>query len=150
VSDISAKLNASHPWIRVPLSDQKNSSRDSEPGVVSSVYSWLGSMFEGSPDPKRDEDEEKKVWTQRNGASQQEEQLEKTGRTTLPSANQSYHRQPDRRPVFLPESISILENLVHPEEEVQDEANDAEIFRAVVTSLAEWNLQKILRRKEQR
>ena len=107
-------------------------------------------MFEGSPDAKRDEDEEKKVWTQRNGASQQEEQLEKTGRTTLPSANQSHHRQPDRRPVFLPESISILENLVHPEEEVQDEANDAEIFRAVVTSLAEWNLQKILRRKEQR
>ena len=123
---------------------------DSEAGAVSSVYSWLGSMFEGSPDAKRDEDEEKKVWTQRNGASQQEEQLEKTGRTTLPSANQSHHRQPDRRPVFLPESISILENLVHPEEEVQDEANDAEIFRAVVTSLAEWNLQKILRRKEQR
>lgn len=46
--------------------------------------------------------------------------------------------------------LSLLHNLVHPEEELQDEINDSEILQAVVSSLAQWNLQKMQRRKDQK
>jgi len=46
-------------------------------------------------------------------------------------------------------NLALLHNLVHPEEELQDEISDGEILQAVVSSLAQWNLQK-MRKKDQR
>ncbi len=49
-------------------------------------------------------------------------------------------------------SLSLLENIVTPEEEILDELNDRQIIQAVVTSMAQWNLrklQKIQRRKDE-
>lgn len=41
------------------------------------------------------------------------------------------------------EALSLLENLVHPEEELLDEINDRQIIQAVISSMAQWNLRKI-------
>ncbi len=41
------------------------------------------------------------------------------------------------------ESLSLLENLVHPEEELLDEINDRQIIQAVIASMAQWNLRKL-------
>ena len=46
------------------------------------------------------------------------------------------------------EGLEMLENLVHPEDELQDEEDDRQIFQAVVTSMAQWNLRKIQKLKE--
>lgn len=41
------------------------------------------------------------------------------------------------------EGLSLLENLVHPEEELLDEINDRQIIQAVIASMAQWNLRKL-------
>lgn len=48
------------------------------------------------------------------------------------------------------DGLEMLENLVHPEDELQDEEDDRQIFQAVVTSMAQWNLRKIQKLKEKK
>lgn len=55
-------------------------------------------------------------------------------------------RPPTRQEVE--EGLEMLESLVHPEDELQDEEDDRRIFQAVVTSMAQWNLRKIQKLKE--
>lgn len=43
----------------------------------------------------------------------------------------------------IPDSLAMLENLVHPEEELLDEINDRQIIQAVISSMAQWNLRKL-------
>lgn len=48
------------------------------------------------------------------------------------------------------ESLALLENLVHPDEELLDELNDRQIIQAVVTSMAQWNLRKLQKMQRRR
>lgn len=74
------------------------------------------------------------LWLQRNGERTSEEEEILYG--LHPGAAEHSQNETDK-------SISVLKNLVHPEEELQDEINDRQIIQAVVASMAEWNLRKL-------
>ena len=81
------------------------------------------------------EDNNRNLWLNRNGertTSQEEEILYQLH----PGGAEHSQNETDK-------SLSVLKNLVHPEEELQDEINDRQIIQAVVSSMAEWNLRKL-------
>lgn len=86
----------------------------------------------------RSQEENRKLWLMWNGAQEKsndenDEKLISNGEET--SAN-STRKETE-------ESLSLLENLVHPEEELLDEINDRQIIQAVIASMAQWNLRKL-------
>lgn len=71
--------------------------------------------------------ENRKFWMTKNGSDQEEADQDKQ----LDAKQETE------------ESLNLLENLVHPEEELLDEINDRQIIQAVIASMAQWNLRKL-------
>ena len=117
-------------------SSDGNSFSNKNESRISSIYSWLGSIVDRSALTLADH------ITENNDLHYESFNIEPPGDT-----NQV---PPNRNGPTLPTNIAALENLIHPEQEVLDEVNDTELFQAVLTSLAQWNLQKIQRRKDSR
>ena len=76
------------------------------------------------------------LWLHRNGERTTSEEEVEVLSQLHPGAVEHSQKETDK-------SISVLKNLVHPEEELQDEINDRQIIQAVVASMAEWNLRKL-------
>lgn len=83
---------------------------------------------------------DREAWLTRNGEKNVEEEI-------IINLTKHIHNKNETEA-----SLSLLENIVTPEEEILDELNDRQIIQAVVTSMAQWNLrklQKIQRRKDE-
>lgn len=75
---------------------------------------------------KKSDAENRKFWLTRNGSPQEPDD----------SIKETEKEETE-------ESLALLENLVHPEEELLDEINDRQIIQAVIASMAQWNLRKL-------
>lgn len=96
-------------------------------------YQWQLHQRQQQNQRVRSQEENRKLWSVWNGA---QEKLNEENDEQETSANSTSQRETE-------ESLALLENLVHPEEELLDEINDRQIIQAVIASMAQWNLRKL-------
>ena len=88
----------------------------------------------------KSEEDNRKLWATWNGVQQEgEEEVVDEGNKKKNEREESTAAAKEETA----ESLSLLENLVHPEEELLDEINDRQIIQAVIASMAQWNLRKL-------
>ena len=88
----------------------------------------------------KSEEDNRKLWATWNGVQQEGEE------EVVDEGNQKKNEREEATAAAkeeTAESLSLLENLVHPEEELLDEINDRQIIQAVIASMAQWNLRKL-------
>ncbi len=131
-------LNSSTPsrWWRAKTDNNRSSSLDL---INSELRHYQLQMHQRQRQSQRvkSQEENRKLWLMWNGAQEKlnDENDEKLINGEETGAN-STRKETE-------ESLSLLENLVHPEEELLDEINDRQIIQAVIASMAQWNLRKL-------
>ncbi len=98
-------------------------------------YQWQLHQRQRQQVRVKSEENNRKLWLTWNGAQDEldnDENKSKIEETITDSTQKEAE-----------ESLSLLENLVHPEEELLDEINDRQIIQAVIASMAQWNLRKL-------
>ena len=106
--------------------DSNATSRSSTPHHFPSTWKQPGGSSSSRSGKRLEEklERDRNNWLSRNGEKNVEEEI---------------HRDLEKTE----ESLALLENLVHTDEELLDELNDRKIIEAVVTSMAQWNLRKL-------
>lgn len=105
-----------------------DSDSDSQSAVQSSLrhYQWqIHQRRRQHGANVKNDAENRKFWMTKNGSDQEEAE------------------EPVDAKRETQEGLNLLENLVHPEEELLDEINDRQIIQAVISSMAQWNLRKL-------
>lgn len=101
-------------------------------------YQWQLHQRQQQSQRVKSQEENRKLWLIWNGAEEKlnEENDDRIINDHETSANSTSQKDTE-------ESLALLENLVHPEEELLDEINDRQIIQAVIASMAQWNLRKL-------
>lgn len=84
----------------------------------------------------KSQEENRKLWLMWNGAQEKLNEENNDDKLMEETSANSTRKETE-------EGLSLLENLVHPEEELLDEINDRQIIQAVIASMAQWNLRKL-------
>lgn len=129
-------LNSSTPsrWWRAKTDNNRLSS--SSDMINSELRHYQLQMHQRQRQSQRvkSQEENRKLWLMWNGA--QEKLNEDNDKLMEETSANSTRKETE-------EGLSLLENLVHPEEELLDEINDRQIIQAVIASMAQWNLRKL-------